>query len=43
MYDLTQANGALETILESSVEKIALYGKFEDMSRENNAIMRRIH
>ena len=43
MYDLYQTREALETILESSVEKIALFGKFEDISRENNAIMRRVH
>ena len=43
MYNHSQAHEALETILESSVEKIALYGKFEDMSRENNMVMRQVH
>jgi hypothetical protein len=43
MYNLSRAHEALETILESSVEKIALYGNFEDMSRENNMATRQVH
>jgi hypothetical protein len=43
VYNLSRAHEALETILESSVEKIALYGKFEDMSRENNVATRQVH
>jgi hypothetical protein len=43
MYNHSQAHEALETTTESSVEKIALYGKFEDMSRENNMVMRQVH
>ena len=43
MLDLTQAYEVLESVIESPVEKIALYGKFEDMSRENNALVKHVH
>ena len=42
MLDLTQAYEVLESVIESPVEKIALYGKFEDMSRENNALVKHV-
>ena len=43
MLDLTQAYEVLESVIESPVEKIVLYGKFEDMSRENNALVKQVH
>ena len=43
MLDLTQAYEVLESVVESPVERIALYGKFEDMSRENNALVKHVH
>ena len=39
MLDLTQAYEVLESVVESPVERIALYGKFEDMSGENMSNM----
>ena len=41
MLDLTQVIS--QQVIESLVEKIALYGKFEDMSRENNALIKHVH
>ena len=43
MDNLTQAHDALEMVSESTVEKIILYGKFEDMSRENNNVLKQVH
>ena len=44
MCILTQAYEVLQSVIESRVEKIALYGKFEDMSRENNiALVKHVH
>ena len=35
MNDLTMAHEELEGVLDSPVEQIALFGKFEDKSKEN--------
>ena len=43
MKDLTMALEELEGALESPVEQIALFGKFEDMSRENNVVVQQVY
>ena len=42
MKELTAAQEALENIQSSTVEKMTLYGKFEDMSRETNQILKQV-
>ncbi len=42
MLELTAAQEALENVQSSTVEKLTLYGKFEDMSRETNQILRQV-
>ena len=43
MNDLTMAHEELESALESPVEQIALFGKFEDMSKENNMVVQQVY
>ena len=43
MKDLTMAHEELENVLESPVERIALFGKFEDMSKENNRVVEQVY
>ncbi len=43
MKDLTMAHQELENVLESPVERIALFGKFEDMSKENNRVIQQVY
>ena len=43
MKDLTMAHEQLEGVVESPVEKIALFGKFEDMSKENNRVVQQVY
>ena len=42
MKELTSVQEALENIQSSTVEKMILYGKFEDMSREANQILQQV-
>jgi hypothetical protein len=42
MKDLTKAHEELESVIESPVEKIALFGKFEDMCKENNKVVQQV-
>jgi vacuolar-type H+-ATPase subunit I/STV1 len=42
MVELTTAQETLETIQSSTVEKLTLYGKFEEMSRKTNQILRQV-
>ena len=42
MAELAAAQEALENIQSSTVEKMTLYGKFEDMSRETNEILKQV-
>ena len=42
MKELTYVQEALENIQSSTVEKMILYGKFEDMSREANQILQQV-
>ena len=39
MNELASVHEALENIQSSTVEKMTLYGKFEEMSREANQIL----
>ena len=43
MKDLTMAHEELEGALESPVEQIALFGKCEDMSKENNVVVQQVY
>ncbi|XP_028403955.1 uncharacterized protein LOC114526547 [Dendronephthya gigantea] len=43
MNDLTMAHEKLEETLQSPVEKISLFGKFEDMSKENNKVVQQVY
>ena len=43
MHDLTMAHEELEGVLDSPVEQIALFGKFEDMSKENNMVVQQVY
>ena len=43
MKDLTMAHEELDNILESPVERIALFGKFEDMSKETNRVIEQVY
>ena len=43
MNDLTMAHEELERVLDSPVEQIALFGKFEDMSKENNMVVQQVY
>ena len=43
MNDLTMAHEELEGVLDSPVEQIALFGKFEDMSKENNMVVQQVY
>ena len=43
MNDLTVAHEELEGALDSPVEQIALFGKFEDMSKENNMAVQQVY
>ena len=44
MKDLTMAHEELmKGALESPVEQIALFGKFEDMSKENNVVVQQVY
>jgi hypothetical protein len=42
MKDLTKAHEEMESVIESPVEKIALFGKFEDISKENNKVVQQV-
>ena len=42
MNDLTMAHEELEDALEFPVKQIALFGKFEDMSKENNMVVQQV-
>lgn len=42
MKELTTAQEELENTQDSAVEKMILYGKFEDISRENNQMLVRV-
>ena len=42
MQELTPAQEALENIQSSTVGKMILYGKFEDMSRKTNQILQQV-
>ena len=44
MKDLTMAHEELmKGALESPAEQIALFGKFEDMSKENNVVVQQVY
>lgn len=43
MKGLTMAHEELDGVLESPVERISLFGKFEDMSKENNKVVQQVY
>ena len=42
MNELASVQEALENIQSSTLEKMTLYGKFEEMSREANQILQQV-